>query len=604
VEISNRTDNDVWLGLYNLYDTTYWATIFSWGARKKIESGGTLSVDVSAVKIKVIFWDSGALGSMLAAPKALFTSAVSVASDASGTYVYNHQGAPGPIDKIDHVVVLVLENRSFDNLLGWLYAPGNQPSRNIPSLGSPTYAGLTEGTYWNTPVAMEHDTAPESARVYAGKVSGSDRVPDPDPSEVCSSFVEGMFGTKAPAAGAVPNMWGFLQNYTITAGSDKAGQIMNSYTPDDVPVLSWLAKSYAVCDRWFGPLPAQTWPSRSFLHAGTSFGRLNNCNPADQEDCIPNFNVYAGQRTIFDVLDEQSLRWLVVQDAFMVGTLISTQFWTIPQKMQRIARPFDLLGRALASDEPPQYVFIEPSYGADPNDMHPPHKISSGETLLRKVYEVVSTSPVWNKTALIITFDEHGGCYDHIVPPPAIAPDDSVAQFAVGSLEPFKQHGPRVPAIVVSPYIEAGTVFRGVDGAEYDHTSILASLRDWIFAGKPDILGPNPRIAAAPTIWDVLTRDTPRGPETPPAVAAELRPDQPAVLLTAQLADIALSEAERQLVDEAALGNGSVPDWQGRMAQLADAVLAELGDVNGPEGLPADLLEAVAAARDERQGST
>jgi phospholipase C len=597
VEISNRTDKTVWVGLYNLQDTVYWATMFPWGARKKLEQNKTLSVDVSGARVQVVFWTTGAFGSVLAAPKAVFTSGVSIASDGFGTYVYNHLGAPRPVDKIDHVFVLMLENRSFDNLLGWLYAPSNKPPRNIPAGpgGQTTYEGLTERAFSNTRVAMEHDTAPESQRIYAGKVVGSDRKPDPNPREVCPSFIEQMFGTETPSADATPNMWGFVQNYAGKKGNNDVPGIMECFTPDQVPVLRWLAKTYAIGDRWFGSLPSETWPNRSFVHAGTSFGRLNNCDGAQTEECIPNFLPYAGKRTIFDVLDEQSVRWGVYQDALVVGTLTSTQFWTIPQKLGRQARNLDSLAHSLDSSRPPQYVFIEPSYGVDPNDQHPPHKVSSGERLLRKVYEIVSKSPIWNRSVLIITYDEHGGCYDHVPPPTAPAPDTYPPQFAVSGIDPFKQYGPRVPAVVVSPYIESGTVFRERVGAEFDHTSILASLRDWIFVGKPDLLGANARIQNAPVIWDLLSRTTPRPPENPPAVAPELPSPLADGSLTAwQREVLALSEAERRLVDEAALGDGNVTDWEARMMELANSLLAELEDVEHPDDLPAELRDFLA----------
>jgi phospholipase C len=598
MEIRNRTDTTVWLGLYNLTDTAYWATLFPWGARKEIKAGQSLTVDVAGARVKVAFWTAGAFGSQLAAPKAMNTSGISIASDGNGTYVYNHLGEPRPIDKIDHIFVLVLENRSFDNLLGWLYAPQNQPARNIPaSSGAPTFEGLTERSFWNTRVAADHDTAPEGTRIYAGKVSGSDRKPDPCPREVCPSFVEQMFGTDAPTTGATPNMWGFVQNYAGVPGNSDVPGIMECYAPDQVPVLSWLAKTYAVGDRWFGSLPSQTWPSRSFIHAGTSFGRLNNCNGASTEDCVPNFSVYAGKRTIFDVLDEQSVRWRVYQDAVIVGTLTSFQFWTIGQKLSRQAYNLDGLAGALNGSEPPQYIFVEPSYGADPNDQHPPHKISSGESLLRKVYEIISKSPVWHKSVLVITYDEFGGCFDHVPPPAAPAPDSYPAQFAVGQLDPFRQYGPRVPALIVSPYVEAGTVFRGMPGAEFDHTSILASVRDWLFAGKPDLLGANPRIEGAPTIWDVLTRQTGRPPETPPSVAlAQTASETDEDITPHQLEIIASAEAERQLVAEAGLSDGVVPDWESKLMELANSTLEEVQDIKVRSDLPAELAGQLPAS--------
>lgn len=593
MDVANRTSGTVWFGLYNLTDSSYGATRFPWGARKEIKAGASISVSVSGAQVKAVFWDKGAFGTKLAPPKIVANSAITIAETGSVKFVYNHLGDPQPMDRIDTVIVLMLENRSFDNLLGWLYAPENKPPRNLPtSSGDPTFDGLVEKKFWNTPVASEHDSAPEGKRVYAGKVSGSDRVPDPNPREICTSFVEQMFGDGAPKAGAVPNMWGFLQNYASKAKSTETNQIMQSYAPEQVPVLSWLAKNYAVCDRWFGSLPAETWPNRSFVHAGTSFGRLNNCDGATTEDCIPDVFPYAGQRTIFDVLDEQKAPWRLFQDAAMLGTLTSFQFWTVGQKMSRQAGDFYYLKRTLESDEPPRYIFLEPSYGLDPNDQHPPHKISSGEALLKTTYEILANSPAWFRSVLVVTYDEHGGCFDHVNPPTTVAPDSHKAQFPVGALDPFRQYGPRVPAVVISPYVEAGTVFRGILGQEYDHTSILATLRDWLFPGQPNFLGPNPRIANAPTIWGVLTRTVPRGPEKPPAVAANAAGLPADDTLTAgQRENMALGEAERQLIDLANLtGSASGASTQ-QFTDLAYSILQELNEADVVDKLPASVRE-------------
>jgi hypothetical protein len=134
------------------------------------------------------------------------------------------------------------------------------------------------------------------------------------------------------------------------------------------------------------------------------------------------------------------------------------------------------------------------------------------------VWNALSSSPKWKNTLLIIIYDEHGGCYDHVAPPAtAVAPDDTAPQFKQGGINPFRQFGPRVPAVLVSPLIEPGTVFRAPSGStEFDHTSVLASLRDWLFRPENGYDGPpsdwltSKRIAAAPTFWSALTRHTPR----------------------------------------------------------------------------------------------
>lgn len=167
-------------------------------------------------------------------------------------------------------------------------------------------------------------------------------------------------------------------------------------------------------------------------------------------------------------------------------------------------------------------------------------------------------------------------------------------QFAVGGVNPFKQYGPRVPAIVVSPYVEAGTVFRGTQGSEYDHTSILASLRDWLTPGQGSILGANPRIAAAPTFWGLLTRATPRAPEKPPALAADLdRLPADDGLTAGQREAIALGEAERQMVDAAHLNGVVGPQAEQDLADLAYALLAELSEAEHEDELPESLAGRV-----------
>jgi phospholipase C len=171
---------------------------------------------------------------------------------------------------------------------------------------------------------------------------------------------------------------------------------------------------------------------------------------------------------------------------------------------------------AAPGDKLPAYSFIEPRFLAElfswPSDYHPPHNICRGETFLARVYESVKNSPYRDKIFLIVTFDEHGGCYDHVPPPAGAAPPDPHPISLDGKFR-FDRFGVRVPAIVVSSYVEPGTVFRTSPGeAPYDHTSILATLRDWLKLeqGTGGFL-PSPRIKAAPTLDRVLTR--PKGQE-------------------------------------------------------------------------------------------
>ena len=545
----NETNRDVQLGVYYTDDRLYWWTFFDWGMTRTLHPGynnfptpGTFSPGHRwPDKFQVIFWVDG----QKVGPKVCGRAGATITQD---KIILNGQGLVmegGAFvrkidikDRIDHIVVVMLENRSFDNLLGWLYAPKNEPPRNIPvqPVGKPTYEGLRTDAYWNTNPANGHDN-PNATRVYATKGATGQKwwnVPNPCPYEVFPYFTEQMFGTEHPAVGQNPNMTGFLANYA-RLGKPNPEQIMQCYSPEQVPVLSQLAKSFAVCDRWFASVPCQTWPNRSFVHAGTSFGRLNNLpGEYDESDSIPNFLPYIGQRTIFDVLDEQKVSWRVYSDSgyftskrgdltVVNVSLTGFQFWNICQRFKWEVVPFEGFEEEAKAGELPAYSFIEPQFLAGynahhpgPNDQHPADDgdIRRGEEFLFRVWEAVRTSPAWNRTLLVITYDEHGGCYDHLPPPrTAKPPDNNPPQFTgFTPWSPFTQFGVRVPTVLVSPYIEAGTVFRsGSTGVEYDHTSILATLRDWIFLR----LGPCPfldseRVKLAPTLWPVLTLSTPR----------------------------------------------------------------------------------------------
>jgi phospholipase C len=169
---------------------------------------------------------------------------------------------------------------------------------------------------------------------------------------------------------------------------------------------------------------------------------------------------------------------------------------------------FEALKQLAAEGDLPTYSFVEPSFIFDPNDEHPPHDVRLGEQFIFEVWNAVATGEAWNETLLLITYDEHGGCYDHISPPfGAIPPDDASKHGDQGFS--FNRFGVRVPTILVSPYIQAGTVFRSATNTPYDHTSILATLKEWLQIPSSAML-PSARIASAPTFDGVLTLTVPR----------------------------------------------------------------------------------------------
>ena len=408
------------------------------------------------------------------------------------------------LSKINHVVVLMFENRSFDNLLGWLY-DGGTPKRFLPVTDRAPYNGLIAGKYFNT----SPQTSPTT--IYATKPAQSYWVPSPDPNEQFDRMTDQIFGTP-PAQ--VANMSGFLADYVKQAGVSLGPLIMETYSPAQVNVLSTLARSFAVSDAWFASAPCQTWPNRAFVHTGTSDGHVNNFpyTPGNLD-------------TIFNALERNGVSWGVfkaVADPY--PSLTHYQFlpklFAYPGHFQHFSL-FQTLCGGRTPGRLPAYSFVEPKLYDDShvsNDYHPPSNLCAGEHFLAEVYQTIAGSPYRDEILFVVTFDEHGGCYDHVPPPTGAA---APAPLRHGDFT-FTRFGVRVPAIVISSWVEPGTVFRApASGAPYDHTSILATLRDWKgLANNPGTFLPSPRIAKAPTLEPLLTISDPTKKTAWPTIAA------------------------------------------------------------------------------------
>ena len=453
---------------------------------------------------------------------------------------------PGKIGKapIDHVVVVMMENRSFDNLVGWLYQGGaERPRHNIPFADPPTYDGLTKGKYWNAYKGEKYYTT-ESAETFT--------VPTPDPKEQFRYMSQQIFGTMTPKEGQEATMEGFVLDYATVKDIKQPQSIMQCYSPGQVPVLSALARNYATCDRWFGSVPCQTWPNRAFAHAGTSCGRVNNLDKDEDDDySIPDPRYYASAKTLLNYLQEIGVSWKVyseAQDHLPVPSLTRLQFLfrVGDRQFDPNFQNFSQLKKDAASGNLPAYSFVEPNFFAD--DFHPPHSVRDGDRFLHDVWQAVSRGKNWKTTLLIITFDEHGGCYDHVPPPwTAVKPDETKPQKPFG----FNRYGVRVPTILASPFIEPGTVFRaGEPENEYDHTSVLRTIRDWVDPdGKYASRMPSSkRIPLAPSLAPVLSRSTPR--DDTPAIAAPER------LAKETVPDAPLNPIQRSLFVDALTSSG------------------------------------------------
>jgi phospholipase C len=376
---------------------------------------------------------------------------------------------------IKHVVVLMLENRSFDSLLGRLY-PDRADFDGLKGDESNEWDGRTVDIWTSTGVT------PEAACL-----------PNPDPNELFADMTEQIFG-----AGLQPpspaTMTGFVSNYMRTATNDPRG-VMHGFTPDQVPVISQLARSFGVSDRWHASAPNQTWPNRFFLHTGTAAGYVNN-SPVRFPYLMP---------TIFNRLTQCQRSWRVYFHDVPLTATLSSILSELPEHLYPFEAAF--MGDAMAG-RLPDYSFIEPRYFPSivfnrmPNDQHPPHNVAYGERLIARCYDALRNSPCWEQILFIIVYDEHGGVYDHVPPPQAVSPDDACPDGFR-----FDRYGVRVPAVLISPWIPAGSIVRPPAGSQYpfDHASILSTLRRLFGLGDPLTR----RDAAAPDLLDALSLTSP-----------------------------------------------------------------------------------------------
>jgi phospholipase C len=444
------------------------------------------------------------------------------------------------LPQVQNIVVVMLENRSLDNMCGWLYNPTPQPSLVLPAGSSPSFNGVNS-TLWN-PSNVTYFGGQPAIQVPVGNGTASTTVPDPDPEETFNNITYQLFGPEVPGTSPTWPNQGFVVNYENAAGST-ANQIMQCYNPSQVPVISSLAQNFAISDAWYASVPSQTWPNRCFVHAGTSNGNVNNGATPDPYDWdVPN---------IFTVLESIGVDWRVYSDTDITPSLTRTMFpnlWGI--SLENHFSGFGDFQDDCSSGSLPPYSFLEPSFLFEPNDEHPPHDVTAGEQFLYAIWQAVSAAPSWpsGKILLVITYDEHGGCYDHVMPPwNATIPDAASNPGDSGFY--FNRFGVRVPTVVVSPYVKPGTVFRSPGSVPYDHTSILATLRDWLGISSADMLL-SARIAAAPTLAQVLTLPSP-GPT--PTIA------QPIQAVVQTSLDIPLNDLQKSLISASARRFGMLP---------------------------------------------
>jgi phospholipase C len=394
------------------------------------------------------------------------------------------------LSAVQHIVHLMLENRSLDHMLGFLYAD----TGNVSPAGQP-FEGLAG-------IESNLDSNGEPVKVFRIEPSraGAYFMPGANPGEGYANTNVQLFGTANPPTAPVAVNSGFVTNFAAAISYDKAAgygvdpgtteaDIMGIFTPEALPILSGLARGFAVCDHWYSSVPTETMPNRAFACAGTSQGHMN--------DHTSSFTV----PSIFGLLTSRALSWKIY--GYTAAPLTRLDFPDTTSAPDSNFGEFADFQADAAAGTLAAYSFLEPSWGSSGNSQHPNYDVALGEQFIQAVYQALRSGPGWDQTLLIITYDEHGGCYDHVAPPSsATPPDNSPGEYGFD----FTRFGVRIPAVLVSPLIPAGTVFRVPDGSTpLDHTSVLKTIEArWALPALTR------RDAAAPDVGAALTLTVPR----------------------------------------------------------------------------------------------
>jgi len=377
---------------------------------------------------------------------------------------------------IDHVFVLMLENHSFDHLLGFSGIEGTDAETGQPTVIN-GLNGTESNSYNGTPYPVQQP-ADFSMPLDPGH-------------EFIDTLIELTGEREYNPQNGYPacNNGGFVDDYVTspTQGEGKApdnyGEIMKCFSPEQLPVLNALAREFAVCDQWFSSIPGPTWPNRFFVHAASSGGLdhspttaeillwqniggidFENGNIFDQLRIKSDnpYRLYRGVNFLSDVFPNvAALKGITAMDVHKMSN-------------------FD--ADVNSGDYPYTYTFIEPSYGdvlhntyKGGTSQHPLDDASNGEALIKQVYESIRRSPFWPTSLLLVLWDEHGGFYDHVAPPVAVAPADQTIHASLNQYGfDFTKYGVRVPAVIVSPLIPKNTI----DHRLYDHSSVSSTLHD------------------------------------------------------------------------------------------------------------------------------
>jgi len=389
-------------------------------------------------------------------------------------------------DALEHIVVLMMENRSFDHMLGGLQHPGIN--------------GLKGGE--SNPDTNGNDTPALPNATYQGQL-------DPDPDHHFPGVDLQIFdGDQSP--GRQPTMKGFVKSYfRQRANVNRSRKIMNYFDPSKLPVLTTLATQFALFNAWFSSVPGPTLCNRAFAHYGTSFGHVG-------------MELRYSNQKYLSIYERLRAHRLGAKVYFFDEASSSLEVVNLLEHQAEFFGTFRQFLEDCKSGTLPHYSFVEPNY-TDHNDargkrvlatdQHPDHHVFEGERFIAMVYNAIRGNPgLWRSTALLLVYDEHGGTYDHVPPPMLATPDEfeaSPAETGVPGLTfKFDRLGVRVPAVLISPWIPAGTVVDQV----FEHASIPATVMELLLGPKRGTLAVDkafdersPREKAAATFLDLLS---------------------------------------------------------------------------------------------------
>jgi phospholipase C len=400
--------------------------------------------------------DSSAGDSLLSAREACSFDAGALPADTLGKNIPRGDEIP-----IDHFVLLMQENRSFDHYFGRLPAAGHSDVDGLPDdAGNPNADGNSVPAF------------------HAG--------------EYCIRDVEHSWNDSH-------RQYNDGRNDGFVTTNDPDGERAMGYLDEiDLPFYYGLAKTFAIADHMFCSVLGPTFPNRLYFLAATSDGRIRN-------------EIALLERTsIFDRLDAAGVSWKVYAPGLAASLLVG-----------RPPHPLEEFFADAAAGSLPQVAYVDPSFGfteVEQNDEHAPTNPQLGQRFVESIYDALRTSPNWPRSAMVLTYDEHGGFYDHVPPPRACIPDNVPPETEPNDVQAsFDRYGFRVPLLVASPYARPGHVSH----LTYDLTSVLRLLE-----ARWNLPALTARDANATPITDLFDFSRPRLLDPPPLPKATLDPVQ------------------------------------------------------------------------------